>query len=308
MVHLNLMHCRYVLLLLFLTKITEAGFLASKLSTIKELRKEQLVITVPMSSNSSKRPELQIERKYRYHPNASSQPYYLLNSIETWKSILLYSSMLFVLQKASSSFTAVPFLCKLPCILKASKFQHLWSYSLPLLSSSCCAIQLALNAIAGIGCAGFNTTLGPLRPFFVSVMMITTITSFSAHRQMYQVILSWAVALMPEFLHLINSRSATKELSCEESSKFPNKNVIELDIEGMGCVACINKIDRTLKHSDHNIIEASSWLNEDTKGGKAKVVVRYNDEQNLDKIVNDIVSCIEDAGFTATAVISTPDA
>lgn len=31
---------------------------------------------------------------------------------------------------------------------------------LPLLSSSCCAIQLIFNAISGFGCAGFNTYLG----------------------------------------------------------------------------------------------------------------------------------------------------
>ena len=31
---------------------------------------------------------------------------------------------------------------------------------LPLLSSSCCALQLAINAVSGLGCAGFNTVLG----------------------------------------------------------------------------------------------------------------------------------------------------
>ena len=33
---------------------------------------------------------------------------------------------------------------------------------LPLLSSSCCALQLAINAVSGLGCAGFNTILGEL--------------------------------------------------------------------------------------------------------------------------------------------------
>ncbi len=31
---------------------------------------------------------------------------------------------------------------------------------LPLLSSSCCAIQLMINIVSGLGCAGFNTYLG----------------------------------------------------------------------------------------------------------------------------------------------------
>lgn len=34
---------------------------------------------------------------------------------------------------------------------------------LPLLSSSCCAIQLIINAVSGLGCAGFNTVLGEAR-------------------------------------------------------------------------------------------------------------------------------------------------
>ena len=34
------------------------------------------------------------------------------------------------------------------------------SVVLPLLSSSCCAIQLIINALSGWGCAGFNTILG----------------------------------------------------------------------------------------------------------------------------------------------------
>lgn len=33
-------------------------------------------------------------------------------------------------------------------------------FVLPLLSSSCCALQLVINTISGLGCAGFNTYLG----------------------------------------------------------------------------------------------------------------------------------------------------
>jgi hypothetical protein len=42
---------------------------------------------------------------------------------------------------------------------------ELWSV-LGLLSSSCCALQLLLNLFS-FGCAGFNTILGPLRPFLM---------------------------------------------------------------------------------------------------------------------------------------------
>ena len=39
------------------------------------------------------------------------------------------------------------------------------SIVLPLLSSSCCAIQLIINALSGWGCAGFNTYLGKVVVF-----------------------------------------------------------------------------------------------------------------------------------------------
>eukprot|EP00662_Eupelagonemidae_sp_cell21_P021877 gene21877-57317_t len=43
-----------------------------------------------------------------------------------------------------------------------------WWAAVGLLSSSCCAVQLALNAL-NFGCAGFNSVLGPLRPVLCAV-------------------------------------------------------------------------------------------------------------------------------------------
>ena len=48
---------------------------------------------------------------------------------------------------------------------------------LPLLSSSCCSIQIIINAVSGFGCAGFNTYLGTLMYilyiFYVLVCLLT---------------------------------------------------------------------------------------------------------------------------------------
>lgn len=44
-----------------------------------------------------------------------------------------------------------------------------WSF-LGLLSSSCCVLQLALNMLS-IGCAGFNTILGPIRPQMIAITL-----------------------------------------------------------------------------------------------------------------------------------------
>lgn len=327
MVTPNRKHCRYVLLSLFLIVAAEAGFLVGNLSSRKELRTNQYqseavpvlsyygnsnVRSLPrirggsMFSNSSKMTEEENKLKRIINPH-SSDNYYLLNSLETWKSILFYSCMLFVLQKASSSFTGLHFLYNLPSKMTVPNFQHVWSFSLPLLSSSCCVIQLVLNTIAGVGCAGFNTILGPWRPFFVSILTFTTMKSFSSRRRMYQLIVSWAVTLLPEFVHFINIRSEGRKgqerlRQIEEVSNFPNEDEIELEIEGMGCVSCINKIDRTLRNLE-NIVEASSWLNEDSKGGKARVIFRYDNEGIKENLVNDIISSISGAGFDCKLLV-----
>lgn len=52
-----------------------------------------------------------------------------------------------------------------------------WWSLLGLLSSSCCALQILLNAFS-FGCAGFNTTLGPLRPTFVALTLLVQATSW----------------------------------------------------------------------------------------------------------------------------------
>jgi hypothetical protein len=43
-----------------------------------------------------------------------------------------------------------------------------WWSVLGLLSSSCCVLQLLLNVFS-LGCAGFNTWLGPLRPLMLAI-------------------------------------------------------------------------------------------------------------------------------------------
>ena len=50
---------------------------------------------------------------------------------------------------------------------------ELWSL-MGLLSSSCCALQLLLN-LASMGCAGFNTWLGPVRPHMRALTVLVQI-------------------------------------------------------------------------------------------------------------------------------------
>lgn len=254
------------------------------------------------------------QRHYASQGQSNSQYYYLLNSYAVWRSIVISTCMLFLVRaliQSSPFTTSMPnFLCKLFCNLHEynTRMKQMWKFSLPLLSSSCCAIQLFLNAIAGAGCAGFNTVLGPLRPYFVSILLFNTLNLVSnvGNLHLYQLALSWAVALMPELVHFANQRSqmyggslSSRTLSGGDllSDGVSKEKVIELDITGMGCVACINKIDGTLRKLNTHIIEASSWLNENSNGGKARVTFQYTNEANKESLVKDIVSSVKEAGF-----------
>ena len=252
-------------------------------------------------------------------PQAKSpaSQYFLLSTFAIWKSIVIKTFILFTinfvmktyLPRRGVSIEPIHEMCHSPN--NASNwFYRLRDISLPLLSSACCAFQLFLNAFfAGMGCAGFNKVLGPLRPYFVSILLFTTITStLFSKRTIIQVGLAWAVALMPELVHVVNQRmskmhsgSASENTSIStlpSGEEYMHRAVIELDINDMGCVACINKIDGTLRSLGQNVIEAQSWLNTDgIKGGKVRVEVGLGDLELLDGKVEEMIGLVKDAGF-----------
>ena len=93
---------------------------------------------------------------------------------------------------------------------------------LPLLSSSCCAIQLAFNAVsvfvgAGVGCVGFNSILGPIRPYLLAVMMVyNTTTTINSNNALLQLLFRYSIAFMPELVYwwneLLRSRWRRKRI------------------------------------------------------------------------------------------------
>ena len=94
----------------------------------------------------------------------TSAKYHLIWSRNFWKKLLLSMAGWWILQysliKISSTGVGVE---GMACHVPSTKgWQGVLSSSvvLPLLSSSCCAIQLIINALSGWGCAGFNTLLG----------------------------------------------------------------------------------------------------------------------------------------------------
>lgn len=138
---------------------------------------------------------------------------------------LLHASLQRVLHRLSSSLSAAP----------------AWT-TLGLLSSSCCAAQLVLNSFS-IGCAGFNTLLGPLRPLMLAVtctLQLCVLRAALASRSTLLAVLpvsglTVALALLPELLHAAMSRGQATR--CD----------VRLQIDGMGCTACTVGVKQALE-------------------------------------------------------------
>ena len=112
---------------------------------------------------------------------------------------------------------------------------------------------------------------------------------------------------MPEMIYFrneLNAQHAVKDAIYDGLAGINCKKVVvELDIQDMGCVACINKIDATLRSStDLGIQDAKSWLNGDgIKGGKAKIELilenSSSDEKTIEVVVDEIVNLVKSSGF-----------
>jgi copper chaperone CopZ len=188
---------------------------------------------------------------------------------------------------------------------------------LPLLSSACCGIQLLINALVGAGgCAGFNKYLGPLRPYFLALLFFATATSVPYHQSRTVLIswirysvLRWFVALMPEMVHLWNVRAAgsiaRKRRTETHGETDKLVTTIEMTIPSMGCVACINKIDASMRRcAPDKIEEAKSWLEPSEKGGRALVRAFASTKEEADNLAQTLLDAVREAGFQTCALDS----
>jgi copper chaperone CopZ len=170
---------------------------------------------------------------------------------------------------------------------------------LPLLSSACCSVQLLVNVMVGAGgCAGFNKRLGPLRPFFLAIMFITLLTpaTRSNYATLYVQIL---LAFLPELVHGWNRLSETL-LTRKQTNRVRSlasdatSAQVELNIPGMGCVACINKINNSLRQVP-TVASSEAWLQQ--KGGKAKVHLTVRSNEEAQTVAVALVDAVRAAGF-----------
>ena len=186
------------------------------------------------------------------------------------------------------------------------------NFLLPMLSSSCCLLQLLINVFVGAGgCAGFNTLLGPVRPYFLSMLVFLNAVTGGANIK--QLLLRFTLALLPEGVYFWNSHATKRwqqkrienmKKQEQNSSSSMIRATMIVEIPTMGCVACINKIESKLRQCDSTdkIVSATSWLENDRKGGSAKVDVIVDSEEELDEVKRMVVTTIESAGFEGSTI------
>ena len=227
------------------------------------------------------------EKMTKATKNSISSSYYLISSRKAILQILVVASFLLICDMIFPSFRQWSrdinlFLLPTSNLSVSSadnachmKLQWSWIWSrtqtwkraqqvvLPMLSSACCLFQILLNLFS-VGCAGFNTYLGPIRPISIGLLSYFSIVSLpiqlssTKHSQLFFSVLKytsyWAISLLPELLYIWNNRNVSwpymshkKESITKQKLNEETKTVnIQLHIPTMGCSACVNKVDTSL--------------------------------------------------------------
>eukprot|EP00045_Choanoeca_perplexa_P001261 m.18611 g.18611 ORF g.18611 m.18611 type:complete len:426 (+) comp10835_c0_seq1:134-1411(+) len=134
-------------------------------------------------------------------------------------------------------------------VFTAAGWQSRWiaSITLGMLSSSCCLLQLLLNGLAMLdlfhmGCAGFNTVLGPLRTELriLSCFWLTLIWvhSLKTKARLKPVLASTVVTLVLMFLPELLLTFGGDSYTVFDDDGGDLLTQVKLDIVGMGCEAC----------------------------------------------------------------------
>merc|ERR1719491_484357 len=194
----------------------------------------------------------------------------------------------------------------------------MWWSAFGLLSSSCCALQLILN-LFNFGCAGFNTYLGPVRPFFLAVTITLNVRMWqlaipnlglpsTPEHYLPSIIISTVTAvllsLLPEIIEWRNRSSVNKEAaaaavvaSTAAAASAGTLTEVVLSLEGLGCVACTSAVRGAIQKITTGRVIASAVALE---AKEARITIACDEKEARDSVVPDIIEQIESAGFEAT--------
>jgi len=186
--------------------------------------------------------------------------------------------------------------------LDAAEYLAWWSL-LAMFASACCLLQLLLNLLS-IGCAGFNTTLGPWRPTFMAVMLLMQIFQWRIAAQRFDMfnraLLSTAIsvtlAALPEMLYVKNFLWKSNVSATSEGEKVAAAVAIVLKTEDMGCIACVDTVRNC-------IVQLPKVISCDVSFESKLVSVTCEgqpSDEETQKLAAQVVDAMEDIGFSAT--------
>merc|ERR1719321_807856 len=165
-----------------------------------------------------------------------------------------------------------------------------------LFSSSCCAIQLVLN-VFNIGCAGFNTVLGPWRPVFLGLTATLQIAVWAhvyLNPHMWYMaavgsLVAFSLSFLPEFLHLFSVSHALPTAQDES---------LLLHVDGMGCAACTSAV-RSICTADDRVLGCAISFEER--------LVRCAVAGKAGGVADELCCRLTDAGFSAQPATEVKD-
>jgi copper chaperone CopZ/uncharacterized membrane protein len=155
-----------------------------------------------------------------------------------------------------------------------------------LLSSSCCVIQLALNFFS-VSCAGF-AIFTPYRHILsgVTVVLLTYNIykkgGFNNRSTLFSVMLCIGLLISPNIVQMINR-------STSNNSKIQQQQYYRIQLNGLGCEACANRIK--------NELNTYSWIGDTNiffNNQTAIVQTKYNEkEENIENKIIEKIKAID---------------
>ena len=200
--------------------------------------------------------------------------------------------------------------------------RYAWWSMLGLLSSSCCALQILLNAVS-LGCSGINNILGPCRPTLLAFTIISITVSWAvAWSRPFQwrstalsTSFSGFLALLPELVDLRTRRKAQRrrlrqalddgrldDLLLHPDNNGNGRTVLRFHIPTLGCASCVSTVSSLL---DGLQIEKVQVINHCVifEESLVEVEVSLSDDNTTNHDVWDKVSSeFASAGFPAKSV------
>lgn len=190
-----------------------------------------------------------------------------------------------------------------------------WWSILGLLSSSCCVVQIVLNAFA-FGCAGFNSVLGPVRPTFLAMTIVAQASSwYVAYSRPYQwkttlsmTLMSLFLTLMPEALAWHTARRAgsrhTLQMGAQPQDDGGGGTMhLRVHLSTMGCSSCVATVSKVLRgiqgvlHHHVSIEDGSADIVFDVALTRSCLGSANSNDTMIDLMKKDVAGQLQAAGF-----------